>query len=56
MEEVKKRKQVIFQVNQSLHNQIKALAAKRNISMSLWLHRAVLERIIKEKAEYNNEE
>lgn len=35
------RKKIIFDVSADLHQQIKILAARRNMSMSLWLHRAI---------------
>jgi len=47
-EEVKKRYQMAFDVSQEMHQQIKILAARRNISMNLWMARAINDRILKE--------
>jgi predicted HicB family RNase H-like nuclease len=42
------RKKVIFELPLELHTEVKVAAAKRNISMSLWIHRAILDKIKKE--------
>lgn len=42
------KKRIVFDVKQELHQTIKILAARRNISMSLWLSRAIADRIDKE--------
>jgi len=47
----KKRKQIAFDINPEIHQIIKILAAKRGISINLWLHRAIQERIKKENGE-----
>ena len=44
----KKRTQIAFDVSIEVRTQIKILAAKRNISMNLWLMRAIADRIKKE--------
>ena len=44
----KQRKQLAFDIDPELHTQIKILAARRNISMNVWLTRAILARIQKE--------
>jgi len=43
--ENKKRYQIAFNVNYNLREEIKKLAARRNISMNLWILRAIYERI-----------
>lgn len=43
-----KRQQLAFNINIDLHQRVKALAATRNISMSLWIMRALQECISKE--------
>lgn len=48
MEDKKKRKQMAFDVTQEMHHQVKMLAAIRNISVSLWIARAIADRIAKE--------
>ena len=48
MEDKKKRKQMAFDVSLELHQQVKILAARRNISINLWMARAIQERIAKE--------
>jgi predicted HicB family RNase H-like nuclease len=48
---VKKRKFMGFEINPELHQQIKVLAAQRNIPMSLWIHRALVEKIKKDTRE-----
>jgi hypothetical protein len=47
-EENSRRAQLAFDVNEELHTEIKILAARRNISMNMWLNRAIQERIKKE--------
>lgn len=49
METKKKRYQIAFDVSKDLHTEVKILAAKRNISMNLWIARAIQERILKDK-------
>jgi len=48
VEEKKKRKQMAFDVSAEMHQQVKILAAIRNISVSLWIARAIADRIAKE--------
>lgn len=55
MENKKKRRQMAFDVSQEMHQQVKILAARRNISMSLWMARAIHDRIVKE-TKYDKEE
>lgn len=43
MEKLKKqRKQMAFDVHPDLHREIKIIAAKRNISISLWINRVLV--------------
>jgi predicted HicB family RNase H-like nuclease len=44
----KKRTQIAFDINPEIHKQVKILAAMRNISMNLWIARAIADRIAKE--------
>lgn len=44
----KKRYQMAFDVSREIHHQIKILSAHRNISMNLWMTRAIYERILRE--------
>jgi predicted HicB family RNase H-like nuclease len=44
----KQRKQMIFDINPELHMQIKIMAARRNVSLSLWVTRAIHEQLKKE--------
>jgi len=55
MEIKKKRKQMAFDVSPELHQQVKILAARRNISINLWMARAIQERIAKE-TKYDKED
>lgn len=41
----KNRKQVIFDIHQDIHQQIKVLSALQNISMSSFIQRAILKEI-----------
>jgi predicted HicB family RNase H-like nuclease len=52
--EKKTRYQMAFDVSPEIHQQIKILAARRNISMNLWMARAIHERILKE-TKYDND-
>jgi predicted HicB family RNase H-like nuclease len=45
----KKRHQISFDISQDMHQQIKLFAVMRNISMNNWMHRAIIERLEKEK-------
>jgi predicted HicB family RNase H-like nuclease len=44
----KQRKQMIFDINPELHMQVKIMAARRNVSLSLWVTRAIYEQLKKE--------
>lgn len=44
----KNRKQITFDVTNEMHQQVKILAIVRNISMTLWIARAITDRIAKE--------
>jgi predicted HicB family RNase H-like nuclease len=48
MEEKKKRKQMAFDISPEIHQTVKILAARRNISINLWMARAIQERIDRE--------
>ncbi len=48
MTEQKKRFQMAFDVNKETHMKVKILAAIRNISINLWMARAINDRIAKE--------
>lgn len=52
MTEKKKRFQMAFDVSAEIHQQIKILSAVRNISMNLWMARAIQDRIAKETKQY----
>ena len=54
--EMSERKRIVFDVHPELHTQVKVLAARRNISMNLWLMRAIADRIKKETREESNVE
>jgi predicted transcriptional regulator len=49
MEEDKKRILMSFDIEPELRTEVKVLAARRNISMALWITRAIREKIQKEK-------
>lgn len=44
-----KKKKIIFEVPEELHKQIKVAAARRNISMSLWITRELVRKLKKEE-------
>lgn len=48
MTDTKKRKQMAFDIHPEIHQQVKILAAMRNISISCWMSRAINDRIAKE--------
>lgn len=48
MTDKKPRKQMAFDITPEMHQQVKVLAAIRNISVSLWIMRAIRDRIAKE--------
>lgn len=49
MEDNRKRVQVAFDTTLDMRAEIKIWAARRNISVSSWINRAINERIMKEK-------
>jgi predicted HicB family RNase H-like nuclease len=49
---VKKRKQMCFDIDPQILIEIKVIAARRNISKNLWVHRALVAALKKER-EYN---
>jgi predicted HicB family RNase H-like nuclease len=49
MELNKDRKQLNFDIHPELHKKIKIAAASRNISMALYLQRAIIEKLEREK-------
>ena len=49
----KKRTQMSFDINQEIHKKVKILAVTRNISMNLWVHRAIIREIDRQqRSEY----
>ena len=48
MTDKKDRVQMAFNVSREVHTQVKILAAIRNISINLWMARAITDRIAKE--------
>jgi hypothetical protein len=52
---IKKRKQITFDIDIETHTNVKMAATRRNISMNLWLNRAVLEKLKKEHTSENND-
>jgi predicted HicB family RNase H-like nuclease len=48
MEEIKKRAQIAFDIDPELRKKIKIVAVRRNISMNLWLIRAIYVALRKE--------
>lgn len=53
MTDKKKRTQMTFDIHPHVHHKVKILAAIRNISMNLWVARAINDRIEKE-TKYND--
>ncbi len=51
MSEQKKRKQINFDIRPELHTAIKIQAIKKNMSMNLWITRAIYEQLKREKNE-----
>ncbi len=49
MIEKKKRKQMAFDINPEIHRQVKILAAKRNISINLFVQRALIREITRQQ-------
>jgi len=43
------KKQIIFKVHEEFHKLIKIAAAKRGVSMNLWIAKAIYDRLQKEK-------
>jgi predicted HicB family RNase H-like nuclease len=52
--EKKRRKQMAFDISPEVHQTVKILAARRNISINLWMARAIQERIDRETKYDNN--
>lgn len=50
----KKRKQIVFDIHPDLHQQIKILAAQCNISMNLWMTRAIIQKIARDNPQANS--
>ena len=50
-----KRKQISFTVSDELHHEVKSAAIKRNMSMNLWITRA-LYKLLKEEKYYPTKE
>lgn len=48
MKNKKNRKQMAFDISPDIHQKVKILAAMRNISINLWMARAINDRIAKE--------
>ena len=49
----KKRTQMSFDINPEIHKKVKILAVTRNISMNLWVHRAIIREIDRQqRSEY----
>lgn len=46
--EFKSKKKIVFEIDPELHKRIKIIAARRNISMNLWIIRALLKSLEKE--------
>jgi predicted HicB family RNase H-like nuclease len=46
-------KKIIFEIPENLHRDIKITAAKRNVSMSLWIQRALAQKIQSENRQNN---
>jgi predicted transcriptional regulator len=42
------KKKIIFELSQEMHTDIKVLAARHNVSMTLLIHRALIEYIKRE--------
>ncbi len=47
----KKRTQIAFDIDPEIKTQIKVSAARRNISINLWMMRAIMSRLKKEQLE-----
>ncbi len=54
MIESKKRKQMIFDISEDIHTQVKVFAAMRNITMNRWMQKAITDRLEKEM-QYNEQ-
>lgn len=53
--EERKTKRLVVELNFELHQKIKMLALRRNISLSQWIHRAIFARIDKEERKESND-
>lgn len=51
----KKRKQIVFNIHPELHKQVKILATQCNISMNLWMTRAIIQKIARDKSSITQE-
>lgn len=50
-DKIVKRKQIAFDILPEIHKQVKMLALMRNISMNIWMKRAIINQIKKETRE-----
>ena len=53
MIEKNKRKQMAFDINPEIHQKVKILAAIRNISINLWVQRALIREINRQEINDN---
>ncbi len=52
-DKIRLRKQISFDIDPEIHKQIKILATTRNVSINLWMMRAIADRIAKESGRKN---
>ena len=52
---IKKRKQITFDIHPEIHHKVKVLAATRNISINLWVNRALIREIDRQLRGENQE-
>ena len=50
-----KRKQMAFDINPEIHQKVKILAATRNVSINLWVQRAIIREIDRQLRNENQE-
>jgi len=55
MNDKKKRKQIAFDVTEEMHHQVKVLAAIKNISMNLFIQRALIREINRQTRNDDND-
>jgi len=55
MNDKKKRKQIAFDVTEEMHQQVKVLAAIKNISMNLFIQRALIREINRQTRNDDND-